>query len=75
MIFYEVSAKNNLNVEKAFKELAIKVIARQEEAAKTNSMDAKISGQKLKGNLDRRRSRKTTLSGKDMPDSKKDCKC
>jgi Ras-related protein Rab-7A len=28
MIFYEVSAKNNLNVEKAFKELAVKVIAR-----------------------------------------------
>ncbi len=50
MIFYEVSAKNNLNIEKAFRELAIKVIARQEEMSKQISMDQKLNGQKLKNN-------------------------
>ena len=66
MIFFETSAKNNLNVEKAFKELAVKVIARQEEANKTMVMDEKINGKRLNSNLDKRRSRRTTLSGKDM---------
>ena len=46
MLFYEVSAKNNVNVEKAFRELALRVVKRQEELAKITP-NPKVQGNKL----------------------------
>ena len=52
---FEASAKDNINVEKIFKDLAYKVIQRQEELAKVpGSIDSAGAGGKKLNSTDRR---------------------
>jgi len=70
MLFYETSAKDNLNVEKAFKDITVKALERQDSmrANQTGAMPKPQGKQLNNGGLGRRRKTQENIR-------KKECKC
>ena len=60
-----------MNVEKVFKDLAYRVILRQDELSKTPNMTPDPLGKKL--NLDDKRGKPKRADGTDQEKKKKDC--
>ena len=71
MQHFEASAKDNINVEKVFKDLAYRVILRQEELSKTPGLMVDPSGKKL--NSQDRRGKPTRPDGEAEEKKKSDC--
>ena len=75
IVFFETSAKDNLNIEEAFKAMAVKVIARQEglnnKILGESAADPKKGGDAVANNANRRTARNTTkrvvLDDKNQP--------